>query len=55
MYHHPLLSEVNKPTHNFVSLFQLILYFTVRPVPEAAVTVVSNPDDGYGGHPKHVE
>jgi len=27
MYHNPLLSEVNKLTHNFVSLFQLILVF----------------------------
>jgi len=27
MYHHPLLSEVNKLTHNFVSLFQLIPVF----------------------------
>ena len=25
------------------------------PVPEAAVTVFSTPDDGRGGHPKHVE
>jgi len=25
------------------------------PVPEAAVTVFSNPDDGCGEHPKHVE
>jgi len=25
------------------------------PVPEAAVTVFSTPDDGCGGHPKHVE
>ena len=27
MYHYPLLSEVNKLTHNFVTLFQLILVF----------------------------
>jgi len=27
----------------------------LRPVPEAAVTVFSTPDDGCGGHPKHVE
>ena len=30
-------------------------YFTVWPVPEAAVTVFSTPDDGCCGHPKHVK
>jgi len=27
----------------------------LRPVPEAAVTVFSTPDDGCGGYPKHVQ
>ena len=27
----------------------------LRPVPEAAVTVLCTPDDGCDGHPKHVE
>jgi len=27
IYHYPLLSEVNNPTQNFVSSFQLILVF----------------------------
>ena len=27
----------------------------LRPVPEAAVTVLCTPDDGCNGHPKHVE
>ena len=27
----------------------------IRPVPEAAVTVLCTPDDGCVGHPKHVE
>ena len=31
------------------------LLLILRPVPEAAVTVLCTPDDGYDGHPKHVE
>ena len=27
----------------------------LRPVPEAAVTVLCSPDDGRDGHPKHVQ
>jgi hypothetical protein len=27
----------------------------IRPVPEAAITVLCTPDDGCDGHPKHVE
>ena len=30
-------------------------YFTVWPVPEAAVTISCTPDDGCDGHLKHVE
>jgi len=30
-------------------------YTKVLPVPEALVTVLCTPDDGYGWHPKHIE
>jgi len=28
---------------------------TVEPVPDAVITVISAPDDGWSYHPKHVE
>jgi hypothetical protein len=31
------------------------LYFALRPVTEAVVTVLCTPDDGCGWHSKHVE
>ena len=32
-----------------------VVALTLWPVPEAAVTVLYTPDDGYDRHPKHVE
>ena len=34
---------------------RLLLRYVICPVPEAAVTVLCTPDDGYDGHWKHVE
>ena len=34
---------------------QVFIYCKITSVPEAAVTVLCTPDDGYDRHPKHVE
>ena len=46
MYHYSLLSEVNKPTHNFISSFHLILVFYSMTCTGGWVTVFRTRDDG---------
>jgi len=61
-----LLSRVRVPPHlspSWVTQIHLVIWPRLRevaaqkiwPVPEAVVTVLCTPDDGYGWHPKHVE
>jgi len=46
-----------KPTSNvaYRSRWGKVVAQILWPVPEAAVTVLCTPHDGYDGHPKHVE
>ena len=54
------ISDVHRTHHQEYINLQLqplvqVIVSEQRPLPEAAVTVLCTPDDGCGGHPKHVE
>jgi hypothetical protein len=59
MYMYRIVINVLKICASSWSLSKVILGCTVNktgaPVPDAVITVISAPDDGWSYHPKHVE